>query len=325
MKRVVVFLRKKTEGLNSIEELAYTIFQYIENVDIVVLPYSCRSISGMFLNILYAIKKQGDINHVLSPSENYILPFLRGSKITTIHDVGTILSSPSKVIRSFRKFTSLTFPLFFVHKIICISNYTKQELLAMYKKHSKKTYVIYNPYNPAFTFSSKIFNTECPMILHIGTATRKNLLRVIEALLGVHCKLWIVGKLNEEQMNALNHCRIDYINEVDVPFDRIVQLYNQCDIVSFPSLYEGFGMPIIEANATGRVVLTSKKSSIPEVAGDAAYYIDPLSVDSIRKGFLNLITDKDLRERLIENGGRNVLRFCIDEVVASYRSLYNHC
>lgn len=323
MKRIVVFLRKKSEGLNSIEELAYTIFQHIENVNLVILPYSSKSLSDMFLNIIYAIKNRGDVNHVFSPSENYILPFLKGYKVTTIHDVGTALSSPSKIIRLFRKLVTFTIPLFFVQKIVCISNYTKQELLAIYKCHCRKMHVIYNPYNPAFTYSEKEFNTHSPMILHIGTAARKNLLRVIEALSEMNCKLWIVGKLNSELLTALKLFKIDYSNEVDVPFERIVELYNQCDIVSFPSIYEGFGMPVIEANATGRVVLTSNRASIPEVAGDAAYYVDPLNIDSIKKGFLDLTTKGDLRERLIRNGRKNILRFKIDKIVDQYRSLYN--
>ena len=184
-------------------------------------------------------------------------------------------------------------------------------------------HVIYNPYNPAFTYSEKEFNTHSPMILHIGTAARKNLLRVIEALSEMNCKLWIVGKLNSELLTALKLFKIDYSNEVDVPFERIVELYNQCDIVSFPSIYEGFGMPVIEANATGRVVLTSNRASIPEVAGDAAYYVDPLNIDSIKKGFLDLTTKGDLRERLIRNGRKNILRFKIDKIVDQYRSLYN--
>jgi glycosyltransferase involved in cell wall biosynthesis len=79
-----------------------------------------------------------------------------------------------------------------------------------------------------------------------------------------------------------------------------------------PSIYEGFGLPIIEANAFGTPTLTSNCSSLPEVAGDASILVDPLSIESITKGLLKLISDKELRMELAENAKKNAARFSWD-------------
>lgn len=319
MTQTVLFLRKKIEGQNSIEELAYTLAANIPGLRIVNVPESNRSIMGMVRNVFFAIRNQGEVNLIFSPSESHLVPFLKGRTIITYHDIGTILSSPSKYVRWFRKLTSLTIPLKFMDSVICISKHTRTELCDLFPAVEKKTSVIYNPYNPLLRYHPKRFNSDMPMILHIGTARRKNLLRVIEALDGIRCRLHIVGKLSEEQAESLKSHHIDYSQEMDVDFRRIIELYEQCDIVSFPTLYEGFGMPVIEANAVGRVVLTSRVTSIPEIAGDAACFIDPYDVGSIRNGFLRLINEPELRDRLINCGLENVKRFHIDRIVDEYQ------
>jgi glycosyltransferase involved in cell wall biosynthesis len=81
-------------------------------------------------------------------------------------------------------------------------------------------------------------------------------------------------------------------------------------------------MPIIEANAVGRVVITSNISSMPEVADNASHYVDPFSIDDINKGFLKIINDENYRERLVEKGYENCTRFSAENIGRQYAALY---
>jgi glycosyltransferase involved in cell wall biosynthesis len=89
------------------------------------------------------------------------------------------------------------------------------------------------------------------------------------------------------------------------------------------STLEGFGMPIIEAQATGRVVLTSNCSSMPDVAGKGALLVDPFSIKSMREGLKKLISDSKLRDTLINEGFENVKRFEVETISAMYFEVYS--
>ena len=115
---------------------------------------------------------------------------------------------------------------------------------------------------------------------------------------------------------------IDYENHVDLTEEGVVDQYVLADLVLFASTYEGFGQPIVEANAVGRAVVTSNVFSMPEVAGDAAALVDPTSVDSIRREVLRVIDDSGYRAALIEAGFRNVERFRTGIIAGRYASLY---
>lgn len=319
--KTIVFLRKKTDGENSIEELTYSIFKEMDNVEIVQFPGYSNKVKGIIRNILFALKQKADVYHFFSPGDIYCAPFLRGIKIVTWHDVKTEFFTRNPIFKFIKHYMLRYLPMFFCRYITCISENTKNELITYFPLHKNKIKKILNPYNSKIVETKKNYNRK-KKILHIGTASRKNLERVIQALEGLDCTLHIVGILSEGQRNLLNDYNIDYINEYDVDFDRIVELYKQCDIVSFPSLYEGFGMPIIEGQATGRPVLTSKSGAIPEIAGDSVLYVDPLDIDSIRKGFIKILSDEKVYDNLVKLGLENVKRFSLYEIRSQYGALY---
>lgn len=109
----------------------------------------------------------------------------------------------------------------------------------------------------------------------------------------------------------------------NLSFEELLEKYIESDMLIFPSLYEGFGMPILEAQTVGRVVVTSNVTSMPWVSGGGACLVDPFSISSIREGILRVIREPYYRESLIENGLRNIKRFDPDLISNSYLNLIN--
>lgn len=187
----------------------------------------------------------------------------------------------------------------------------------------KDIIVIPNAIDPNFDYSPKEFNSAKPNILLIGTNWNKNIDLTIKALHGIDCQVTIIGKLNDSQLRTLKANNIEYTNKCNLSDEEINTEYKNCDIVSFCSLYEGFGMPIIEANAIGRVVITSNISPMTEVGGNGAIYVNPHNIQEIRAAFVEVIHKQDLRKQLIALGLENSKRFCSNKIVKEHIDLYN--
>jgi glycosyltransferase involved in cell wall biosynthesis len=213
-------------------------------------------------------------------------------------------------------------PAFFVKKITVISEFTKDELTKIipYAKH--KISVIPNPISETLKFSPKDHPNKKPVILCIGTKENKNLLRSIEALSGIDCQLHIIGQLNDDQKNLLEDRSINYYNSFNVSDEDIVQAYKTCDVLCFPSTYEGFGLPIIEAQAIGRPVITSDLGAMKEVAKDSACLVNPYDVQSIRDGLLRIISNANYYNELVELGRENIKSYQPAVITEKYLNIY---
>lgn len=241
--------------------------------------------------------------------------------ILTIHDIGSALSG-YWLKRLYIKLFWFWLPAWRVRYITVISEFTKNELVQLIPFAKHKIRVIHNPVGNEFNAIHFTFNNNRPVILCMGTKVNKNLELVMDSVAGLSCSLHIVGPLTALQISKLENLDIVYNNSVYLTRADIVQTYIDCDVLCFPSTYEGFGMPIIEAQATGRPVLTSNIGAMKEVAGDGACLVDPFDAVSIRAGLERLILNPDYRDQLISKGFDNVKRFSLHHIAKQYMDLY---
>jgi glycosyltransferase involved in cell wall biosynthesis len=323
--KVVFFQRKRSDFFFSIEDLFERIRGKLPSSTISVVKEMRFQSVGLF-NRLYAcvdsMFSQGDINHITGDIY-FIAPFLVKRKtILTIHDLG-FLYSHKGISRLILRWFWVQLPAHSVAAITTVSEATKKDLLKYVSISPDKVKVIYNPISPFFSKREKEFNSQNPVILQIGVTPNKNIPRLIEAIQSIPCRLYVLGGLTNEYRKKLEEFAIDFTEFKNLTVKGVVDLYASSDIVSFVSTVEGFGLPIVEANAVGRVVITSNISSMPEVAAGAAHLVDPFDVTSIREGILKVINDPPYRKRLIEKGYINTGRFNLSNIVNQYNGLYN--
>ncbi|HMH23199.1 MAG TPA: glycosyltransferase family 1 protein [Puia sp.] len=323
---LVTFFHRKPRGVGnySVEFIFRDVRQrlsaYIEAKE----AFSTYESSGVFkrlYNGLEAIGRQGEVNHVTGDI-NYLGIFLgRKKTIQTILDC-VHLSSSTGIRHAVIKLIWVSIPVRRARYVTAISESTKKEILKYVSCDPEKIVVIPVAISERFTHKQRDFNTACPRVLQLGTAPNKNIPRLAEALKGIPCKLDIVGKHDPQLEELLKTAGIDYEYSWGLSEDEILKKYETADIVSLTSTYEGFGMPILEAQATGRPVITSNILSMPEVAGDAACLVDPFDVSAIRSGILKIIQDGAYREELVRKGQENIGRFDPQKIALQYLDLY---
>ena len=255
------------------------------------------------------------------------IPFLYKSKtcqyVVTIHDLITkIYPHTFPIKQRIVQNTLLPHILSKADKIIFVSRSTEDDVKKFYPQHAEKVKVIYEGVEPQFYPRSKDevvevlnkYKIHFKYFLFLGTLEpRKNIIRLIEAFIrlkqegNVETRLVITGRkgwLYKEIMEKIQQSPFSqdivftgFIDDEDLPF-----LYSGAEMFLYPSLYEGFGLPVLEAMACGTPVITSNLSSLPEVTGEAGILIDPLKVEEIFQAMEKLSADKELREELQKKG-----------------------
>ncbi len=285
------------------------------------VPCFSRGILGRIRNCLAARKNQADVNHITGDIHYVACLLSRKKTILTVHDC-QILTRLTGWRRAVVKFLWYKLPARCVSRITVNSEETKCQLLREVAFPADHVHVIPVSVSERFQPSPKAFDHRNPRILQVGTKANKNVVRLVQALKGIPCTLDIVGPIDESLAKLLQETGVQYQAYGRLSDDELVQRYCEADVISFVSTYEGFGMPIVEAQCVERVCVTSNCSSMPEVAGDGACLVDPMDVASIRAGFQRVIADEDYRETLIEAGRVNRLRFNAQKIADDFLRVY---
>jgi glycosyltransferase involved in cell wall biosynthesis len=259
------------------------------------------------------LKKIPPCDLFLAPHFNIpLLPIRAKKRMTVICDVYHLahfasLTLPQKI------YAQLLYnaAFFMSDQVVTISEFSRNEILKFAALRPKKLEIL----PPPFDFlPPDVAGPKQDFLLYVGNLKpHKNLVRLVKAYAKLRPKepLYIVGKregLITADLGLMLEVESDPFLKQRVHFtgyvahERLKELYAQASVFIFPSTYEGFGYPPLEAMACGCPVVASRVASIPEVCKDAVEYVDPFSIDSIAAGLSRLLSDKNRREELIQKG-----------------------
>lgn len=274
-------------------------------------------------NISDAKKVEADVFHITGAIHYLAYAFPKARTLVTVHDLDLYLREKNSLRRFFIDRLFFSGPLKRVSKIVAISEFTKSQIISNMGIHENKITVIGDPAPSGFLPVPKTFNAAEPRILCFCHMHTKNFERHIRALAGVPCHLRVIGKIAPEFKSLLESEKISYSNAFDLSSGQIIEEYVQCDMLLFASTYEGFGVPVLEAQLTGRPVVTSHAASLADVARDTAAIADPLDITSIRRAVQAVIDSPNLRDELIARGFENVKRFSPRVISEKYCEIYS--
>lgn len=343
---VIIDARMVTEQLHGIARYTYEIVNYMLNqkdINISILVNDIEKSKTIFndKNLRYIELK----SKFLSPLEQFELPFVlnKYSDKNSLFHSPSFVSSPfirCNMVMTIHDLNHIRFPQYYtiLHKyyykyivksaakkcgkILTVSNFSKKEIIDWLKCDEDKVIVTYNGIDDKFRIieekeilrKAKIkYKLPDKFILYIGNLKpHKNVETLIKSisLIDSDIKLIINGKPNESLMQIINEYNlkekvqfIGYVNDEDLP-----TLYNLSEMFIFPSLYEGFGLPPLEAMACGCPAIVSNTSSIPEVVGDGAFLVNPNNEKEIAN-YINTILHNSLIKKDIVSKGLNRVKY----------------
>lgn len=244
-------------------------------------------------------------------------PAFYHNQIVTHHDI-TYIRFPNSYSWKFRLFYRTLAPLMMANciKLITVSNFSKKEIIEYYNIPKSKVIVIYNAVGSSFSnFDNKSSDEEDDSYaLAVSSPNvHKNFSGMIQAFSSTKgdLKLKIIGSasksFNSLDFSAENDPRIEFLGRVED--SELIKLYQNAKYFIFPSFYEGFGIPPLEAQACGCPVVSSDRASLKEVLQDSALFFDPAKKSEIIEALQIIDSDETLRKELIDKGIENLKRF----------------
>lgn len=299
-----------------------------------IIPSIWRSFT-----INFDLKKTApEVYHGLSNELPFFIDNKRVKTVVTIHDL-IFLRYPNLYKFIDRKIYQCKFK-YACNKadiIIAISEQTKNDIIEFFGIEPSKIRIVYQSCNPIFFENKLIFNEELFLkykipqeyILYVGTIERrKNLLTLLKAINygKIDLPLVVVGRKTEyfsEIMSFIKEKKLQNIFFIgEISNEELALLYKYARVFVYPSIFEGFGIPVIEAIASGIPVITSNSSCFKETGGDAALYCDPNNHEDLANSILNIISNNSLRNKLIENGKEHIKKFTPEVFAKNIMNIY---
>lgn len=265
------------------------------------------------LDLPVYIKREG--NPLLLNLAN-TAPVFYKNKICVVHDIA-YERFPQTFNWKFRLFYKFVIPKILKNsrKIITVSKFSRNEISQLYGMQSDRIDIVYNSVNTKFK-NTCIENKKKYILAVSSLHYQKNFHSLIGAFDGLgdeDIKLFLVGEINKNFNNLnlfekiKNNTNIIFVGRVSD--EELTKLYSNAICFVFPSFYEGFGIPPLEAQACGCPVVCSNASSLPEVYGDSVVYFDPYNVEDMRDKIQMVLNDENLQNELRSKGFENVKRF----------------
>ena len=297
------------------------------------------------LRVPLALRREGV---TLFHAPHYVLPPLVTCRsVVTIHDCIHLMFPqylPSRLAHSYARM-SIALAARRATRVLTVSESSKRDILRFVDAPPEKIDVIYNAYDERFAVEPREedvvrvrerYQLHDEFVLYAGNVKpHKNLERLIQAFDLVrrrgldHLKLVLIGdeisRYAALRRAVQRHQLHKYVRFLGyLPETTLAVMYRLAGVFVFPSLYEGFGLPPLEAMASGTPVVTSNVSSLPEVAGDAAVLVDPYEPGAIADGIYRVLTDESLRRSLRQRGLARAGQFSWEASVRRVRDIYDH-
>jgi glycosyltransferase involved in cell wall biosynthesis len=282
------------------------------------------------------------------------IPYMRMAPLVpcpylmTVHDVADFLYDQRRGVKQNLQWRLVQRALLRASRVLAVSNATKRDVENLFSIPAARIVVVENAIDERFIRSSRReekslvlerYQVNYPFLLYVGSAKpQKNIPRLIEAFAVIKSelrehpvfsglRLLIIGdELSEHSDLRRTVVRTRMQNDVRflgyVPVETLRVFYQAAEVFVFPSLYEGFGLPPLEAMAQGTAVVTSNVASLPEVVGDAAVFVNPENVFDIARGVEQVLLNEELREQLRSRGRSQVANFSWERSVHQVLNIY---